>query len=104
LGHGNGEANAVSYVWEEDIDIFVSDVSKARPTWHLKQVIPETLDQAPPWRLGMGRYKVSHAWVSREGERKYEVRFVRTHFEYNKTFRSLKAAKAYALAIVSLTT
>jgi hypothetical protein len=49
--------------------------------------------------------KISVAWVTREGERKYSVRFVLSgNNDYDKTFRSLKAAKAYALAIVSLTT
>lgn len=90
-------------VWEEDIDIFAHDISKARPSWHLKKVIPADPGSKPPFRLGTGPYKISCAWVTREGERKYRVRFVLGH-DNDKTFRSLKAAKAYALAIVSLET
>jgi hypothetical protein len=95
----------MSYVWEEDIDIFAKDPMSMRPSWHLKKVIPQEPGEKPPWRLGTGPMKVSVAWVTREGERKFSVRFVLSGSDdYDKTFRSLKAAKAYALAIVSLTT
>lgn len=103
MGHCDGGAHAMNYVWEEDIDIFAKDLSKARPSWHLKKLIPADPGSRPPWRLGTGPYKISCAWVTREGERKYKVRFV-TMNHNDKTFRSLKAAKAYALAIATLDT
>lgn len=77
--------------WEEDIDVFRFPGADARVTWHLKKRI-QPMDRM---------YRVSLAWITREGDRKYTVRLL-DHTNYNKTFRSLKAAKAYAVAIVSL--
>lgn len=82
----------MNYVWEEDFDIFAQDVPRSL-IWHLKHVIPQpALDRF---------WKVSLAWITRDGERTYKVRFAQ-HDNNDKTFRSLKAAKAYALAIVTL--
>lgn len=71
----------MSYVWEEE--------------WHLKKAIPQP-DLQRTW-------KISVAVVRKIGDRKYHVWFVRgEHSTNDKTFRSLKAAKAYALAITTL--
>lgn len=96
----------MNLIWEEELQPSKYDGDDNlvwRVEHHLKKVIPADPGEAPPWRLGVGPYKISFAWVMREGERKYSVRFV-TMNHNDKTFRSLKAAKAYALAIVSLTT
>lgn len=93
----------MSWQWEEDIDIFADDVTKLRPTWHLKWVVPAPPEAQKPFRLGVGPYKISYAWVNRLGKRKYAVRFVRIDGHYdNKTFRSLAQAKLYAVAIAEL--
>lgn len=91
----------MSYVWEEE---YIHEPRRiAEPqrfsvmVWHLKKII--------------GRYektghdlKVSVAHIYRLDERKYRVVFQTTPAfnNDNKTFRSLKAAKAYALAIITL--
>ena len=92
----------MSYVWEEDFDIFCEDVPRSL-CWHLKRLVQRDPNAIPPFRITNGPYKVSLAWITREGERKYNVRFMRdVRTNNNKTFRSLKAAKAYALAIITL--
>lgn len=95
----------MSYIWEEDYDIFAKSPIDQRVTWHLKRVIPKD-PHASQFEVSMaGVWKVSLAWVTRYGDGKYRVRFTHlTHDPDDKTFRSLKAAKAYALAIVSLET
>lgn len=93
----------MSYVWEEDYDVLSNGVPTiTRTTWHLKKLIPADPLSRPPWRLGTGPYKVSLAWINRDSERKYTVRTLNR--DDDKTFRSLKAAKAYALAIATLET
>lgn len=92
----------MNLVWEEDLDVFNTNLHmEQRLTWHLKKLIPakDPMDMAP-FKLMNGPYKVSLAWVTREGERKYTARFYNKDNE--KTFRSLKSAKAYALAITTL--
>lgn len=86
----------MSLVWEEDYDVFSVHVPVR--TWHLKKLVAGFGDA--PYSLGKGPYKVRLAWVTREGERKYTARFYNKDNE--KTFRSLKSAKAYALAITTL--
>lgn len=78
----------MSYVWEVYIDIFQS------PSWHLKKCLPKTEGSA-------FNYEFSVAWISRVGDRKYSLRFAQNG-NNDKTFRSLKAAKAYAVAIITL--
>lgn len=93
----------MSYVWELDVDVFQTP-SADRPldtAWHLKKVWDK--DQlghkfANPLR---GTWKVSVAWVNKIGDRKWIVRFAKPE-PNDKTFRSLKAAKAYAVAIITL--
>lgn len=93
----------MSYVWELDVDVFQSP-SADRPldtAWHLKKVWdkdPLADKFANPLR---GQWKVSVAWVNKEGDRKWRVRFIKND-PNDKTFRSLKAAKAYAVAIITL--
>lgn len=89
----------MSYVWEEE---YLHEPRKiAEPKrfgvieWHLKKQIP------PPDRERF--WKISVAVVRKIGDRKYHVWFVRGEYSTNdKTFRSLKQAKAYATAIITL--
>lgn len=85
----------MSWVWEEEFPYFAPD-SIGGVTWHLKKLIP------PPDRNRF--WKISAAWIDRMGERKYRVTFLVDKAHNDRTFRSLKAAKAYALAIVTLET
>ena len=91
------------YVWELDVDVFNSPSGHGplHTAWHLKKVWdkdPLAHKFAAPLR---GTWKVSMAWVNKEGDRKWRVRFAKPE-PNDKTFRSLKAAKAYALAIITL--
>ena len=43
-----------------------------------------------------------HAYVTKRGKQKWEVFFPTRLTQNDKTFRTLKAAKAYAVAIASL--
>lgn len=85
----------MSYVWEEEY-------LPRSPTawgieWHLKKIV----GKSDKYR----DLKVSVAWVRKLDDRKYRVTINRHSERYNdKTFRSLKAAKAYAVAIVTLET
>jgi hypothetical protein len=82
----------MSYVWELDVE----DI-----TWHLKKVWDKDKlghKFAHPLR---GQWKVSMAWVRKIGDCKWQVHFA-TNDPNDNTFRSLKAAKAYALAIITL--
>ncbi len=93
----------MSYQWELDVDIFNSPSGHGnlRTAWHLKKVWnKDPLHSNAPVTLH-GTWKVSVAWVNRMAERKYFVRFAKDDHN-DKTFRSLKVAKAYALAIITL--
>lgn len=93
----------MSYVWELDVDIFHMPHMGHGPissAWHLKKV----WDKDPlekqfdvPLR---GTWKVTVAWVTKIGDRKWDCQFV--NHDGSRTFRSLKAAKAYAVAIITL--
>jgi hypothetical protein len=48
-----------------------------------------------------GTWKITVAWVRKIGDRKWQCQFVNRNDE-SRTFRSLKAAKAYAVAIITL--
>jgi hypothetical protein len=68
-------------------------------TWkvehHLKKKFTEDL-------VGRPRdFKITVAWVRKIGDRKWLCQFV-NHNDEGRTFRSLKAAKAYAVAITTL--
>jgi hypothetical protein len=87
------------YVWEEDL---LPDINfKWAVEHHLKKVWdkdPLEKQFAIPLR---GVWKVTVAWVTKIGDRKWLCQFVNKHDE-GRTFRSLKAAKAYAVAIITL--
>ena len=90
------------YEWELDVDIFASPSGHGPlgSSWHLKRVWdkdPLEKQFANPLR---GVWKVSVAWVTKIGDRKWDCQFV--NHNGSRTFRSLKAAKAYALAIITL--
>ena len=94
----------MSYVWEEEwIRPGVSPVDLRDFEWHLKKVWdkdPLAHKFANPLS---GTWTVALAIVRRRGQRQWEVRFQEiVHMNNDKTFRSLKAAKAYALAIITL--
>jgi hypothetical protein len=94
----------MTYVWELDVDVFNLPPSGHGPlhsAWHLKKVWdkdPLEGQFAIPRR---GQWKVSVAWVNKVSDRKYNLRFAKGDCD-DKTFRSLKAAKAYAVAIITL--
>ena len=84
----------MSYVWEQEY-------LPRSPTawcieWHLKKIV----GKSDKYR----DLKISAAYIRKLGDRKYRVVFQTTPAfnNDNKTFRSLKAAKAYALAIITL--
>jgi hypothetical protein len=80
--------------WEEEL------LPSGNPTtWqvehHLKKKFTEDL-------VGRPRdFKITVAWVTKIGDRKWHCQFV-NHNDESRTFRSLKAAKAYAVAIITL--
>jgi hypothetical protein len=82
----------MSYVWEEELMPIGN-----RPIWkiqhHLKKCLPKN-DGSP------FKYKVTVAWVTKIADRKWDAQFV--NHNGSRTFRSLKAAKAYAVAIITL--
>jgi hypothetical protein len=47
-------------------------------------------------------FRTYHAYIARRGKQKWEVFFPMRLKQNDKTFRTLKAAKAYAVAIASL--
>lgn len=97
MGNGNDKDGAMNQlVWEEDIDIFASPsgYGTLSTSWHLKRIWDSDNSMRSTW-------KVSLAWINKGGDRKYHLRFARNNCDA-KTFRSLKAAKAYALAIITL--
>jgi hypothetical protein len=49
-----------------------------------------------------GIFRTYHAYVTKRGKQKWEVFFPTRLKQNDKTFRTLKAAKAYAVAIASL--
>lgn len=91
------------YIWELDVDIFASHSGHGElgSSWHLKRVWSKDHLEGHLVTPLRGTWKVSVAWVTKEGDRKWRVRFIKDD-PNDKTFRSLKAAKAYALAIITL--
>jgi hypothetical protein len=88
--------------WELDVDVIGSPSGHGplSSAWHLKKV----WDKDPMGdKFGnplIGKWKVSVAWVTKNGDRSYRVSFFKG--DNDRTFRSLKAAKAYAVAIITL--
>jgi hypothetical protein len=86
----------MSYVWETELfpaRYLPNDQVDWALQWHLKKCLPKTEGSA-------FNYKISVAWVTKIGERKWDAQFVNNNG--SRTFRSLKAAKAYAVAIITL--
>jgi hypothetical protein len=90
----------MTYEWELDVDIHSpSGHGPLSSAWHLKRVWdkdPLEKQFANPLR---GKWKVSVAWVRKVKDRKWECQTINNG---SRTFRSLKAAKAYAVAIITL--
>ncbi len=92
------------YVWETELQPsnYGADGNLVwRVEHHLKKVWdkdPLEKQFANPLR---GVWKISVAWVRKTGDRKWLCQFV-NHNDESRTFRSLKAAKAYAVAIITL--
>lgn len=86
----------MTYVWEEEY--LPRSATAWAMEWHLKHIVGKS-----KWNHDL---KISVAYIRKLGDRKYRVVF-QTNPAFitdNKTLRSLKAAKAYALAIITLDT
>lgn len=102
----------MSYIWELDVDIFNArqtgegplsvDSTRLNSAWHLKRVWHKDHLEGHLVTPLRGTWKVSVAWVCKVGDRKWRAYFQTAQRDNDKTFRSLKAAKAYALAIITL--
>lgn len=93
----------MSYVWEEELQPSKYDADD-NLVWRVEHHLKRVWDKDPladkfAHPLS-GTWKVSVAWVRKIGDRKWDCQFV--NHDGGRTFRSLKAAKAYALAIVTL--
>jgi monoamine oxidase len=87
----------MNYVWEEELmpDKYLpNDQVEWKIQHHFKKCLPKTYGSAFD-------YKFSVAWVTNRGDRKWYCQFVNNNDE-SRTFRSLKAAKAYVVAIITL--
>lgn len=87
----------MSYVWETEL---IPSNCDWRVEHHLKKVWHKDKLEGKfdvPLR---GTWKVTVAWVTKIGNRKWDCQFV--NHDGSRTFRSLKAAKAYAVAIITL--
>lgn len=93
----------MSYVWETELQPSKYDADDNlvwRVQHHLKRVWDkDPLHDNAPVTL-YGKWKISIAWVTKIGDRKWDCQFV--NHDGSRTFRSLKAAKAYAVAIIAL--
>ena len=97
---GNGGV-VMSYVWEEEL----MQANSGVPTvWQVQHHLKKVWDKDPlahNFALPLsGVWKVTVAWVTKIGDRKWDCQFV--NHDGSRTFRSLKAAKAYAVAIITL--
>ena len=91
------------YVWETEL------MPVGNPTtWQVEHHLKKVWDKDPledkfahPLR---GVWKVSVAYVVKIGDRKWACQTINKsiHNDESRTFRSLKAAKAYAVAIITL--
>jgi len=82
----------MSYVWEQEY--LPRSATAWDFEWHLKKIVGKNDKNRD--------LKISAAYIYKLGDRKYEAAFPHGQRHNDKTFRSLKAAKAYALAIVVL--
>ncbi len=91
MGDSNDKAQRMKYVWEEEL------LPAGTPMiWavehHLKHCLPKT-------HGSLFDYKVSVAWVRKVGDRRW---YCNTIGRGDKYFRTLKSAKAWAVAVVTL--
>lgn len=81
-------------VWETELMPTYGDATEWQEVLHLKVA----------WKSKEGKedplYKISVAWITRPENRKWFLSFA--NGQLPKTFKTLKAAKAYAVAIVTL--
>lgn len=84
----------MSLVWEEEY--LAHQATAWAIEWHLKKIVGRNVKNRD--------LKISVAYIRKLDDRKYRVVFQTSPAfnNDNKTFRSLKAAKAYAVAIVVL--
>jgi hypothetical protein len=83
----------MSLVWEVELGFHLG-MPDDEVIHTLKEVIPNK------WHPN--EFKVAGAYVVKRGERKWHAFFPSYLANNDKTFRSLKAAKAYAVAIITL--
>jgi hypothetical protein len=82
----------MSYEWETEL-VPVGNPMTWKVQHHLKKCLPKTYGSAFD-------YKFTLAYITKMGDRKWDCQFVNN--DEGRTFRSLKAAKAYAVAIITL--
>lgn len=85
----------MNYVWETELSSNYGVPTVWREEHHLKACLPKTYGSAFD-------YKITVAWVTKTGDRRWYCQFVNNNNDESRTFRSLKAAKAYATAIITL--
>lgn len=87
------------YEWETELI-----PSYGSSEWQVQHHLKKVWDKDPMGdKFGnplIGTWKVTVAWVIKVDKRKWYVAFV--NHDEGRTFRYLKAAKAYALAIITL--
>jgi hypothetical protein len=88
------------YVWEEELMSNNGVPTVWRIQHHLKKVWDKDPLENRFDKPMLGQWKATVAYVTKIGDRKWDCQFV-NHNE-SRTFRSLKAAKAYAVAIITL--
>ena len=84
----------MNLIWEHEVDV-LSLAHSPQGLWVLKHVVGIMERTKHPLLLGV-------AYVVKRGERKWEAFFPKYGAANDKTFRTLKAAKAYAVAVVQL--
>jgi hypothetical protein len=91
------------YVWETELmpeKYLPNDQVEWKVQHHLKKVWDKDPLENRFDKPMLGQWKVTVAWVTKIGDRKWDCQFV--NHDGSRTFRSLKAAKAYAVAITTL--
>jgi hypothetical protein len=91
MGDSNDKAQRMKYVWEEELLPFGIPMIWA-VEHHLKHCLPKT-------HGSLFDYKVSVAWVRKVGDRRW---YCNTIGHGDKYFRTLKSAKAWAVAVKTL--
>jgi hypothetical protein len=92
----------MSYEWETELapsGYNADDTLRWKVQHHLKKVWDEDPFHNDLTRPLLGTWKASVAWVTKIGDRKWKCSLINNE---SRTFRSLKAAKAYAVAIITL--